>query len=112
MYHPGKVIEVLTSKDKNILASDESTQVVLEMWDENMLTFLVDPKLSSKIDRDDIVLVDYRPIDEKSAIPKHLVIKILKNKAGLNVWKSYKLHFDKQKQRALTNQQVQQNYMG
>lgn len=112
MFHPGKVIEILSNKDKSVLSSDETTQVVLEMWDENILTFLVDPKLSSKISKNDIVLVDYRPIDDKLNMPRHIVVKILRNKVAQNVWHNYKQHFEKQKLKALSTQQFQQNYMG
>ena len=60
MYHPGKVIAVLSARDKNISA-DNSVQATLRMWDENVLTMAVSPKIASKIREGDLVLVDYRP---------------------------------------------------
>ena len=41
MYHPGKVVAVLSPKEKGIISSDISVQVTLRMWDENVLTMAV-----------------------------------------------------------------------
>ena len=114
MYHPAKVIEILSNKDKNIRASDDTTQAVLEMWDENQFTFLVDPIISKKIKKNDIVLVDYRPISEKTPVPNHKVVKIISGKLGQEVWKSYQRYHDKNKQNIQANYpgNMSQNYMG
>lgn len=90
MYHPGRVIEVLSSKEKDIESAEETTQATLEMWDENIMTFLVAPKIADKIKEGDVVLVDYRLISEKVPAPRHVVIKILKGKKGKEVWNKYK----------------------
>ena len=114
MYHPAKIIEILSNKDRNIKSSDETTQAVLEMWDENQFTFLVETSISKKLKKNDIVLVDYRPISEKIPIPNHTVVKILNGKLGQEVWKSYKRYHEKNKQsiQAQMPSNMSQNYMG
>ena len=62
MYHPGKILNVY--KEKN------NTQATVEMWDENLFTLHVANNIASKVKKNDIVLVDYRPISEKLQIPK------------------------------------------
>jgi len=68
MYHPGKVIDVFHPKDKHVKCSEGTTQATLEMWDENMFTFLVAENISSRIKPGDIALVDYRIVSEKIPI--------------------------------------------
>lgn len=87
MYHPGKVLEVFVGKD--VHASDSSAQAMLEMWDENLITVLVEKKLAPKMRKEDIVLVDYRPMKDKPA-PNLTVTKILKGDTGKSTWKTYK----------------------
>ncbi|MCX6769820.1 MAG: hypothetical protein NT051_04035, partial [Candidatus Micrarchaeota archaeon] len=75
MYHPGKVSVVLSPSDKNITSSDSSVQAVLRMWDENVLTMQVAPKIASKIREGDTVLADYRPEKGLSVpVPKNIVV--------------------------------------
>ena len=113
MYHPGKVIEILSNGDKNIKSSDETTQAVVEMQDENQCTFLVEEKLNNKVKKGDIVLIDYRPISDKMLVPRHTVIKILNNKLGLEVWHSYKRYHEKNKAMSKGMQSnIAQQYMG
>lgn len=101
MYHPGKVIEVLRKNDKDVVSSDETTQAVLEMWDENILTLIVNPKIDSKIKEGQIVLVDYRPDEKREApVPKHEVVKILSGKKATNVWNSYRDMLEKRNRKA------------
>ncbi|RJQ17242.1 hypothetical protein C4573_04285 [Candidatus Woesearchaeota archaeon] len=95
MFHPGKVINMLQGKD--VINSDESIQAVVEMWDKNILTFSVHPKLVDKVKEGDTVLVDYRPINERIPVPRHVIIKVLKGKKADEVWKTYKkFHAEKQ----------------
>ncbi|MBI2670803.1 hypothetical protein HYX18_02405 [Candidatus Woesearchaeota archaeon] len=114
MYHPGKVLEILSSNDKDIKSSDETTQAIVEMWDENQFTFLVDSKLSKKIKKNNIVLVDYSPISEKLPLPKHLVVKILNGKLGQEIWNNYKKYNEKNKRALAKSMQsnIAQQYMG
>ena len=94
MYHPGRVLEVFSTKDKNIYATDESTQAMLEMWDDNLITVLVEPQLDGKLKKDSIVLVDYRPMQDK-AVPRMTVVKILRGEVAKATWSKYKDHHKK-----------------
>ena len=96
MYHPGRVLEVFSTKDKNIDATDGTTQAMLEMWDDNLITVLVETQLSAKVKKDDIVLVDYRPM-QSQPVPKMTVIKILKGPVAKRTWSTYKDHHSKRK---------------
>jgi hypothetical protein len=121
MYHPGKVMEIFSSKDKNIKSADATTQALLEMWDENMITVLVESQISKDIKKGDIVLVDYRPM-QTSPTPKLTVTKILRGSSAKETWNIYRDHFRKQKNRpviqkvgAITPAQSQaseQHYVG
>lgn len=91
MFHPGKVL--------NIYREKSNTQATVEMWDENLFTFHVANSISSKIKKDDVVLVDYRPVSDKVPIPKQLITKIL-NKNDIS-WNIYKTYFRKKKAEAL-----------
>lgn len=96
MYHPGKVMEIFNSKDKNVKSADASTQALLEMWDENMITVLVETQLNKDIKKGDVVLVDYRPLNN-TPTPRLTVTKILRGTSGKETWNVYKDHFRKQK---------------
>jgi len=100
MYHPGIVLEILSSDNKNVVAVDKSTQATLKMWDENLITVLVDSKIGKNLKRNDIVLVDYRPVPNTSA-PKLTVIKILKGNLAKTTWDTYKKHLKKFKVKKL-----------
>jgi len=97
MYHPGKVLEIFNSKDKSISSADESTQATLDMWDENIITFVVAPKIAGKIKKGDVALVDYRPFSNNLAMPKHVIIKILSGNKGKELWSIYKDYLKKKK---------------
>ncbi len=113
MYHPGKVIAVLSPKDKGVLASDNSVQATMRMWDENVLTMSVDPKLASKIKVGDIVLADYRPRKGSTVpIPSNTIVKILRGRAAEKMWQEYQEVYEKRKKRESHDKQVQQSYIG
>ena len=97
MFHIGKVMEIFTGDDKSIIAFDNSTQALLDMWDENIITFSVAPKLAGKIKKGDIALVDYRPVSDSLGIPKHVIIKILSGNKGKELWSIYKDYLKKKK---------------
>ncbi|MBI2971650.1 MAG: hypothetical protein HYY37_04510 [Candidatus Aenigmarchaeota archaeon] len=112
MYHPGKVIEIFNSKDKAIEAVDNSTQVMLEMWDDNLITVLVEPHLGDKVKKDDIVLVDYRPMANRP-VPKMTVVKVLKGAVAKNMWGTYKDHHKKRNvQQSIPRMRQNQPYVG
>ena len=92
MFHIGKVIEIFTGDDKSIIAFDNSTQALLDMWDENMITLGIDPHISKSIKKEDVVLVDYTATQTG---PRMLVVKILRGDIGKRAWKQYRDHFDK-----------------
>src|SRR3989338_9691784 len=99
LYHPCKIVEVV-KKDKDVVAADESIQLIVEAWDELQWAVSLDPSLGKeKINPTDIVLVDWS-IDEVTKAPKMNTIKILKGKKGENVWKSYKDYLKRQKVKA------------
>jgi hypothetical protein len=92
MYHIGKVVEIFAGEDKNIVAFDNSTQALLDMWDENMITLGIDPHISKSLKKSDIVLVDYTATQTG---PRMLVVKILRGEIGTRAWKQYKDQYEK-----------------
>ena len=114
MYHPGKVIEVFSNKDKNIDSNDDSTQAMLEMWDDNLITVLVDIKLNSKVKKDDIVLVDYRPM-QTQPVPRLTIVKVLKGATAKRTWSIYRDHQNKKRVAMPTAEKIRppgQSYVG
>ena len=115
MYHPGRVLEVFSTKDKNIDGVDTTTQAMLEMWDENLITVLVETQLSNKIKKDDVVLVDYRPM-QSQPVPRMTVMKILKGPVARRTWSVYKEHHSKRKvsatQQGMRPKMPKQSYVG
>jgi len=113
MYHPGKVIAVLSPKDKGVSSSDASVQATMRMWDENVLTMEVSPKIASKIREGDLVLCDYRPQKGLSVpVPANIIVKILKGKSAEKMWQEYREVHDKKKKREHTEKEAQQSYIG
>ncbi len=108
MYHPGKIVKILAPKDKNIVSSDSAVQAVVNMWDENLFTFLIDNKIASKVKEGDVVLVDYTPLPN-APIPKHLIVKILRGDAADVTWKKYKEYYAKQ---SAMKESMHSDYMG
>lgn len=101
MYHPGKVLKIFSPKDKDIVASDDTTQAMLAMWDENLITVSVEPHLSDKTQEGDVVLVDYSPLSPKTPVPRMIVIKVLRGENAEKTWSEYKSRFKKlQEERA------------
>jgi cytosine/adenosine deaminase-related metal-dependent hydrolase len=113
MYHPGKVVAVLSPSDKGVESSDSSVQAVLRMWDENVLTMAVSPPLAAKVKEGDMVLVDYRPTRGMSVpVPNHVVVKILRGKAADKVWHEYREVYDKRRKSERGDKQASQSYIG
>ena len=113
MYHPGKVVAVLSPSDKGIMSADASVQATLRMWDENVLTMLVSPKLASKVKEGDIVLCDYRPEEKMSVpVPRNVVVKILRGKQAEKMWAEYREVHEKKSRRESKEKQSQQSYIG
>ncbi len=112
MYHPGKVMQLLSPTDKDVISADDSTHALVEMWDENIFTVIVDPKIASKIKEGDVVIVDYYPISPQSQVPKRVIAKILRGKSSDILWKSYKAYHKKQAAIRDTVSEHQHEYMG
>lgn len=108
-YHVGRVLEILSEKDTE--SSDLSVQAVVETWDENIITYLVDPKIKDKIKVGDIVLIDYNPTEKQPFRPKEIIIKILPNEKGEKIWNYYKEFFRKRPKIKLSVPE-QQSYIG
>jgi len=116
IHHPGEVMALFKPKDKDVKSSDSDTLATVKMWDENLLTLVVDAAIASDIKEGDKVLVDYRPhniaSNEKPAIvQKQLITKIIRGDRAEAVWKEYKRWYNVQKQKA-TQQQMMSDYMG
>ncbi len=107
MFHPGRVVEVLSPKSRNIDSSEDNTQVMLNMWDDNLFTFNVASEIADKVSTDDIVLVDYSPISQGSPVPKRIVTKVLKGGTAKKIWDNYKAYYAK-KEAAKTSNKNQQ----
>lgn len=113
MYHPGKVLKVFSKSDREVTAADSTTQALLFMWDENVLTLLVDAKLAGKLKEGDIVLVDYRPLSGCSPpMPRQIVTKVVHGKKAEALWKEYEQVRARQKQAAAAAAQRGQSYIG
>jgi len=99
-FHPGKILTIMKPSSKDVISADASTQAMIEMWDENILTFTVDPKIATKIKKNDIIIVDYNPTSEKMQIPKTIITKILRGKAADETWKKYREYLKKKQSQA------------
>ncbi len=107
IHHPGEVLEVFRPSDSDTKSADEDTLATLRMWDDNILTLVVEQKISSKINVGDKVLVDYRPVQvpnnpNTSVIAKQVISKVIKGKRAEAVWKEYRKFFEQQRQRPQT----------
>ncbi len=108
MYHPGKVVAVFQHGRRNeVESADGTVQATVEMWDDNILTFSVHPKLKQKIRSGDMVLVDYTPVpvSKMMAAPRNLIVKILRDKSGERVWDKYR-EFHKNRAATMSAQSV------
>ena len=90
MYHPGKVVGVY-SEGKDIVGADKTVQATLKMWDDNLVTLLVDENIGKEIKAGDVVLVSYRPLQNipGQAVPSMTIVKILRGEAGKKIMKEY-----------------------
>lgn len=118
IHHPGEVLEIFRPTDSDTKSADEDTLATVKMWDENILTLVVEPKISQNINTGDKVLVDYRPIQVPTStntpvLARQTISKIIKGKRAEAVWKEYKKFFEQQRQRPQTTvQRAQESYIG
>jgi hypothetical protein len=94
-YHVGKILEIFSSKDREISSSDSSVQALVETWDENVITYEVDPRISNELKVGDIVLIDYNPTSQQPFRPKMVIVKILRGEKARKTWEAYKEYFKK-----------------
>ncbi len=119
IHHPGEVLEIFKPTDSDIKSADNDTLATLRMWDENLLTLVVDQKIANDINVGDKVLVDYRPVEIPKAanmpiVARQLVSKIVKGKRAEAIWKEYKKFYEHQR-RGQTQAAVprpQESYIG
>ncbi len=110
MYHIGKVLEIFSGEDKNIIGFDNSSQAMLDMWDENLITVLVETHLGKSIKKDDVVLVDYTATQTG---PRMVIVKVLKGELAKRSWKQYKDQFEKMRSKGVSMKNVpKQSYVG
>ncbi|MBI4009815.1 MAG: hypothetical protein HY361_01285 [Candidatus Aenigmarchaeota archaeon] len=118
IHHPGEVLEIFKPNDSDTKSADEDTLATLRMWDENILTLVVDPKITNDVRVGDKVFVDYRPITVPSSantpiIAKQVIAKVIKGKRAEAVWKEYKKFFEQQRQKPQTLvPRPQESYIG
>lgn len=110
MYHIGKVVEVFIGDDKSVFGFDNSAQALLDMWDENMITVAIDSHITKSIKKDDIVLVDYTPV--QTGQPRMVIVKILRGDVAKRTWKQYKDHFERLRAKGPAKSVSKQSYVG
>ena len=100
MFHVGKVIKVFGSDEKTAIGHDKSVQLLIEMWDENLLIVGCEGALNDKLRETDIVLVDYTPLNGNAPVPRQVVVKILKGELGKKTWERFAQYNQKRKTEA------------
>ena len=87
MYHLGKVIYVMSPDEKGSKFSDQARQAMIEMWDDNVIIFRVNPAIARELKENDYVSVDYSPVAIGGApVPKHEVVAIVSEPKAKKVW--------------------------
>lgn len=110
MYHIGIVKNVLRpDKKSGIISSDNSTQAVIQMWDENLLIIGVEKKLVPKLKEGSYVIADYTPLTPESNNRKMVIVKILPKASGAKLWRDFEAEFAKKKAK-MSQQQPKVNY--
>src|SRR3989338_6489440 len=86
MFHIGKVIEIISPEEKGSKSAENTTHALLEMWDENMIIFRVNPGIAKEIKEGSYVLVDYSPVPVAGApVPRHEVVSIVNEAKGKKI---------------------------
>ena len=111
MYHPGRAVEVFSSDGKNVISSDNTVQVLLEMWDDNLITVQIDPSLVKSAKKGDVLIVDYT---NTQTGPKMAATKILRGDVSKRVWEKYRDFYEKKKsqQSMPAKARREQHYVG
>ncbi|MFH1394418.1 MAG: hypothetical protein ABII71_04830 [Candidatus Micrarchaeota archaeon] len=109
MYHLG-IVQHLIRPNGSVKSSDDSTQAVIRMWDENLLMILVDKKLGPKIKEKDYVIADYTPITADSPNRKMVIVKVLPAEKGKKMWRDFEKELERKKTRLQEMKGQQQSY--
>ncbi len=97
MYHVGKIIELISPKEKKTRSADASVQAMIRMWDENLLILEVHKKIEKNLLPGDYVLADYSPLAPTSPYRKMLVIKVLPREKGKKIWTEFQKELSRKK---------------
>jgi hypothetical protein len=98
MYHIGKIVEVISPlREKKIKSADKSVEVVVRMWDENLMIIGAEPKIAKNILSGDYVIADYTPVDPKSPHRKMLISKVLPREMGKKIWNEFQKELSRKK---------------
>ncbi len=98
MYHLGKIIEVLPAEEKGSRSADGATHALIEMWDENLIIFRVNPAIVKDVKEGVFVLVDYSPIAVGGApVPKHEIVSIVSEAKGKKILAKLRESLDEKK---------------
>lgn len=95
MFQFGKVLKVFKADDKESESSDKSCHAVLKMWDEVIITALVQGALTDKIKVGDFAVVEIVPISQNLNRP--VIVKLVKGKSAEEAWKAYTDFFENRK---------------
>lgn len=88
----------MSPDEKGSKFSDQTTQALVEMWDENLIIFKVSPAISREIKENDYVSVDYSPVAVGGApVPKHEITAIINEQKAKKVWAKLKEKFEQKK---------------
>lgn len=117
IHHPAEVLAVFKPGNKSVKSSDADTLATVKMWDDNILTLVVDTSIANELNEGDKVLVDYRPqnlgtADKPVVVQKQLVTKIIRGDRADLIWKEYKRWYGVQKQKATQQHSIDSDYMG
>jgi len=107
MYHPGKIVKIFSGKSGDVKSADNTTQALVEMWDDNIFTFLVDSHIAGEVKEGHVVLVDYNPVSASTPVPKHMITKILTGKTAELTWNRYKKYNERNRKSSAVHQIVQ-----
>lgn len=98
MYHLGKVIHIMYPDEKGSKFTEQTSQALVEMWDDNMIIFKVNPSISKDIKENDYVSVDYSPVAVGGApVPKHEIIAIVNEAKAKKIWAKMKEKLEEKK---------------
>ncbi len=119
MFHLGKVVELFGNDDWDykklgseirldkkygstvMCRSNAPIQATIEMWDDNVMTFVIDDDIVEGMEIGDIVLVDYTltPSGKDGIpIPRNTIVKVMKGGVGERAWTKYREFHQKRMQ--------------